>query len=61
LDNKNLIKLSKRNVLGNSSINIRDDNFVVVAPEINVAFASSRALVSSCNAEYGLIRPFSQI
>lgn len=45
------------NVLGDGSINIRDDDFVIPVPQVDGALAATRALVLGGNAERHIIGP----
>lgn len=45
------------NVLGNSPINIRDDDFVIPVPQVDGALTATRALVLGGDAERHIIGP----
>lgn len=51
---------SATDVLGDGSINIRDDDLVVPVPQIDGALAAARALVLCGDAERHIIGPFLQ-
>lgn len=48
-------------ILGDCSVDIRDDNLVVVTPSEYVTLAPRRALISRGHAEHHLIHAFAEI
>lgn len=48
-------------ILGDSPVDIRDDNLVVVSPSEHVTFAPRRALVSCGHTEHHFIHTFAEI
>lgn len=45
-------------ILGDGSINVWDDDFVIPIPKVDGAFAAARALVLCCDAERHIIGSF---
>ena len=47
--------------LGDGTVNVRNDHLVIVTPQVNVTFATSRSLIGCCYAEHGLVSSISQV
>lgn len=47
-------------ILGDGSIDVRDDDFVIPVPQVDGAFTAARALVLCCDAESHIIGSFLQ-
>ena len=48
-------------VLGDGAVDVWDYNFVIVTPKVDVASATSRALVGCCHAENGFVGTFAKV
>lgn len=52
--------MAEEYILGDGSINIWYDNFVIPVPKVDGAFTAARALVLCCDAERHIVGSFLQ-
>lgn len=56
----NMWCVSVKSVLGDGSIDVWDDDFVIPVPKVDGAFTAARALVLRCDAEGHIVGSFFQ-
>lgn len=55
------VRVYDRNLLGNGSVDVGNDNFIVVPPAENVTLAPRGALVRRGHTEHHLVHTFTEI